>query len=148
MTRESLRFWSNVALTALVAAILIATLSPYGSAGAGGELFRRLDRWEWSFGLAPVLVHFTLFGAFGVALAARFASSDYARESPRRALLMVLLMLWVFAASTEFAQGWSETREARLGDWLADMTGGLLGFFGGSLILRQILRPAPTSGRR
>ena len=61
-----------------------------------------------------------------------------ARQSPRRALAMLLLALWIFAASTEIGQSYID-REPSLADWGADMAGAVVGLFAGSVLLRLLL---------
>ena len=139
MRREQLRAWSTIGILALLVIILVATLSPYGSAGAGGSLFARIDNWQYSFGMAPIAVHVTLFALFGFMLAIRYASSDVALRSPVRAMFMALLLIWLLGGVTEWAQGFSPTREPKFGDWVADMLGGSFGFFAGSIVARWVL---------
>ncbi|MPZ99583.1 MAG: hypothetical protein GEU80_09670 [Dehalococcoidia bacterium] len=139
MRREQIRTWSAAGIVVVLVIILVATLSPYGSAGAGGSLFARFDGWEYSFGIAPLVVHFTLFGLFGFMLALRYASSDLALTSPVRAMFMALLLIWVLGGATELAQGWTTTREPKFEDWVADMLGGSIGFFAGSIAARWVL---------
>ena len=122
-----LRNWSSVAVAAAGGAILIATLAPVG--GGGG----------CPLGLPCVAWHFALFAALGAAIAARYATSEAARRSPRRVLGMVVLALWVFAAATELAQGQLDGRDPQLADWVANMAGGLAGLMLGSIGLRWLI---------
>ena len=82
--------------------------------------------------------HFGVFGLLGVALAGVFATSSLARQSPRRALVMLLLVLWIFAAITEIGQSYID-REPSLADWGADMAGAVVGLLAGSAVLRLLL---------
>ena len=112
-----------------MAAILITTLTPVLTTNGGCAL-----------GLPCILGHFGMFGLLGVAIAGRYASSDAARRSPRRLLLITLLALWLFAGADELAQEWWVAgRGAAFGDWLADMTGAVGGMIAGSLLLRLAL---------
>ena len=108
--------------------ILVATLTPLDGAGTGCPL-----------GLPCLAWHFGLFAALGVPIAARFATSEAARRSPRRTLGMVVLAFWLFAAGGEIAQGWVEGRDPQLFDWVADMAGALTGLLVGSTALRWLL---------
>ena len=124
--------------------ILVATLTPLDGDGTGCPL-----------GLPCLAWHFGLFAALGVPIAARFATSEAARRSPRRALAyghsagefvllhawrkMVVLAFWLFAAGGEIAQGWVEGRDPQLFDWVADMAGALTGLLVGSTALRWLL---------
>ena len=89
-------------------------------------------------GLPCWLGHFVTFGGLGLALAGWFATSEVARRSPRRVLVMLLLAIWIFAAGDELLQA-QLGRSAELGDFILDMAGALLGLFGGSALLRAVL---------
>jgi hypothetical protein len=98
--------------------------------------------------------HALAFGVLGVALAGAFVSSSFARGSPRRALAMLLLCLWIFAALTELAQA-EVGRDPSLADWAADMAGAIAGLIVGGFVLRVLLAgrlpasvPAPPSATR
>ncbi len=133
LSHSQLRALSTVSIAALVAAILITTLTPLGTSDEPGDIC--------SFGLPCVIGHFVLFGALGVAIAGRYATSDAARRSPRRVLLMTLLAVWVFAAADELAQEWwVDGRGGQLTDWLADMAGVLGGIPAGGFLLRRVVR--------
>lgn len=125
---------STVACVLIVVVIAVTTLTPLGEGpeGASGD--------RCALGLPCTLGHFVLFGALGVALGVRYATSGAARRSPRRVLMALLLSMWLFAALDELAQDWVG-RDAQLGDWMADMAGALLGIFGGSALLRWLWRP-------
>ena len=133
LSHSQLRALSTVAIVALVTAILIVTLTPLGTSEEPGD--------NCSFGLPCVIGHVALFGALGVGIAGRFATSDAARRSPRRVLLMTLLAVWVFAAADELAQEWwVDGRGGQLTDWLADMAGVLAGIPAGGFLLRRVVR--------
>lgn len=133
LSHSQLRALSTVSIAAVVAAILIATLTPLGISDEPGD--------SCSFGLPCATGHFVLFGALGVAIAGRYATSDAARRSPRRVLLMTLLAVWVFAAADELAQEWwVDGRGGQLTDWLADMAGVLGGILAGGFLLRRVVR--------
>lgn len=95
-----------------------------------------------TFGISCAVGHFATFVLLGVALAAWFATSRAARRSPRRVLAMLILAIWLFAALDELAQN-EVGRDAELDDWLVDMAGALVGLFGGSALLRAVLRRPP-----
>jgi hypothetical protein len=97
--------------------------------------------------------HALAFAVLGVALAGAFVTSAFARRSPRRALSMLLLLLWIFAALTELAQA-EVGRDASLADWLWDMGGAVTGLLVGGFALRLLLSrrlpasvPAPRASR-
>ena len=90
-------------------------------------------------GLSRTAGHVALFAVLGVAVAARYASSDAARRAPVRVLAMAVLAVWIFAALDELAQE-RVGRSAQLSDWFADMLGAMLGITAGSFALRRILR--------
>jgi hypothetical protein len=138
---ESLRRASLLATAASVAAILAMTLTPVALDGRGGCLF----------GVPCALGHALAFGVLGASLAGVFATSGFARRSPRRALSMLFLALWIFAALTELAQR-EVGRDASLADWVADMGGAIAGLLLGGFALRAFLGqrlatpvPAPAS---
>ena len=110
------------------AGILLATLTPLDGVEGGCPL-----------GLPCLAWHFGLFAGLGVAIAARYATSDAARRSPQRVLGMVVLGVWMFAAATEIGQGWVDGREPQLIDWVADMAGAVTGLLLGSVLLRWLL---------
>ena len=133
LSHSQLRALSTVSIAAVAVAILIATLTPLATSDEPGDICL--------FGLPCVIGHFVLFGALGVAIAGRYATSDAARRSPRRVLLMTLLAVWVVAAADELAQEWwVDGRGGQLTDWLADMAGVLVGIPAGSLLLRRVVR--------
>lgn len=128
-----LRRWAGPAALACVLLILALTLTPLGAGPHGtpsGICVFELPCW---------LGHFVTFGALGAALGGWFATSEAARRSRRRVLVMLLLALWLFAALDELLQA-RVGRSAELGDWLLDMTGALLGLLGGSALLRAAMR--------
>lgn len=112
---------------ATAAVILVLTLMPQSP---GGACF---------LGLPCSLGHLVLFAALGASLSGWYATSAYARRSPIRTLLMLLLAIWIFAAADELAQPYVG-RVADLDDWLLDMTGALIGLFGGGAALRVVRR--------
>lgn len=139
MTRSKLRALSWVGLALVVAAILLGTLTGAGGSGGGGG--------DCRFGLPCLLGHFLAFGALGVVAAVRFATSDVARRSPQRVLVMTVLAIWLFAGLDELAQGWVDGRDPSFEDWLADMVGAMLGLVLGSLGLRTLMERAGGEGR-
>ena len=128
LSPAQLRSWSGFAIVVVGAGILLATLSPISGAEDGCPL-----------GVPCLAWHFGLFAAFGVAIAARYATSEAARRSPQRVLGMVALAIWVFAAATEIGQGWVDGRDPELLDWLANMAGAVSGLLLGSTALRWLL---------
>lgn len=123
-----LRRLSLFATFAMAAAILALTLTPIALEEGDDCLL----------GIPCGLGHAMAFGLLGVALAGAFVASRFARRSPRRALVMLLLWLWIFAALTELAQG-KVGRDPSLVDWGADMTGAISGLIVGGLALRLLL---------
>ncbi len=111
------------------ALILLTTLTPSGGGGGGCLL-----------GVPCLAGHFVAFALLGVPIALRFATSEAARRSPRRALAMVVVAIWLFAAVDELAQDWIDGREPDILDWVADMLGALSGLIAGSAGLRWLLR--------
>jgi len=122
-----LRRASMAATAASIAAILAITLTPLA-----------VERDGCALGLPCGVGHALAFGVLGVALAGAFVTSGFARRSPRRALSMLLLALWIFAALTELAQA-ELGRDASLADWLWDMGGALTGLLLGGFALRWLL---------
>ena len=114
----------SLALALLTAgAILVLTLMPR-SPGAACVA-----------GLPCAVGHLALFAVLGASLSGWYATSAYARRSPARTLLMLVLALWIFAAADELAQPYVG-RVADLDDWMLDMVGALIGLFGGGAALR------------
>lgn len=122
-----LRRLSMLATAASIAAITVMMLTPFAIEG---------DR--CSLGVPCGLGHALAFAMLGVALAGVFVSSRFARRSPRRALAMLLLAIWIFAALTELAQA-EVGRDASLADWAWDMGGALAGLIMGGFVLRLLL---------
>ena len=134
MTRDRLRTLSALGIVLAVALILVATLRPNGGGSEGGA-----SGPDCPLGVPCVVGHFVAFALLGVPLAARFATSEAARLSPRRSLAMLALAIWLAAAGTELAQGWVDGRDPDLLDWAADMLGALVGLMAGSAGLRWLL---------
>jgi VanZ family protein len=133
MQDRTLRRLADLGTLAIVAAILVGTLSPPGSPT------------YTTFGLNPKLGHFGLFAALGVTSALRFAVSARARRYPRSTLGMAFFGFWILGAGTEFLQGFVG-RDPAFSDWLIDMCSAVGGFLGGSLALRLLLgRAAPRA---
>ena len=128
MSRERLRVLSTVGIVLAVVLIAFATLTP--SEGGGGCPLR----------LPCEAIHFGLFALLGVPVALRFAVSDVARRSPRRALGMLFTAIWIFAAATELGQEYVDGREPDFADWVADMLGAVAGLATGSVGLRALLQ--------
>lgn len=105
-----------------------------------------LDDGGCAFGIPCTAAHFLAFGALGFTLAGVYATSRMARVAPRRALAMVFLAVWIFAAVDELAQA-AVGRDASLGDWIADMTGAMAGLFLGGFVLRALVPRAPEVER-
>ena len=133
LTASTLRSISWLGVLAVGSYILFATLGP-GSGGAG----QPAGSGDCVFGIPCAVGHFAVFALLGAALAGVFATSSLARQSPRRALVMLLLVLWIFAAMTEIGQSYIE-REPSLADWGADMAGAVVGLLVGGTLLRLLL---------
>jgi VanZ family protein len=123
----------NVRRIAAVAAVLVAvfivatTLTPVA-----------VDESGCAFGIPCTAGHFLAFGALGFTLAGVYATSRLARVAPRRALAMMFLAVWIFAALDELAQA-AVGRDASLADWIADMAGALVGMLLGGFVLRALV---------
>jgi VanZ family protein len=122
-----------VGIVLAVTVILLLTLTPLGEGPADtlGDVC--------TFSLPCKLGHAVTFAALGLAAGVWFASSDAARRSPRRTLAAIVLAIWILAALDEQAQE-LVGRNAQLSDWLVDMAGALAGLFGGSALLRLMMR--------
>jgi hypothetical protein len=127
-TIRALRRGSIALALVTVAAILLLTLSPLGT-GTDGRC---------AFGMPCALGHLGSFAVLGVAIGGWYATSEAARRSPVRVLLMTLLALWLFAALDEIAQP-RVGRDANFEDWALDMAGAVIGMFAGSAALRAVL---------
>jgi len=139
--------WVGVALA--LGLILLLTWTPVATVSGGCLL-----------GIPCNAGHPIAFALLGLPMAGLFATSRLARRSPRRALAMAFLTLWIVAALDELVQPYVG-RDASLQDWTLDMIGGIAAFFGGSVVLRVVLtrfaglappepaaepQPAPTLG--
>ncbi len=133
------------ALGAVVTIVLIlaTTLTPLVASDDG-----------CAFGVPCTVGHAIAFGTLGLTLSGLYVTSSFARRNPRRALAMLLLAIWIFAAATEIAQG-EVGRDPSLEDWAADMVGAVAGLLMGSFLIRLVFGsrlptavPAPvTPGR-
>jgi VanZ family protein len=124
MSREQLRSVGRIATVLAVAVILYLTLTP--SPPSSGPL-------------PDYLAHFALFGLLGGTSAIWYATSDLARLAPRRTLIALLLVLWIFAAATELGQEFILDRHVDQGDWIANVIGAIGGVFAGSVLARLLL---------
>ncbi|MEZ4502091.1 MAG: VanZ family protein [Dehalococcoidia bacterium] len=114
--------WIGVWLS--LGAILLLTWTSVAAVGSGCLL-----------GIPCNAGHPIAFATLGAPMAGVFATSTLARMSPRRTLLMAFLALWIIAAVDELVQPYVG-RDASLQDWALDMVGGVVGFLGGSVVLR------------
>jgi VanZ family protein len=137
--RDQLRRASIVLAVGTGLAIVLFTLSPSGTPTSGSRVIDAMAAVYGTPQQASWVLHAGMFALLGAALALWFASSSIVRASPARALLMLVLALWVFAAATELGQRAVQGRQASLGDWMADMLGALLGLFLAPLLLRPLL---------
>ena len=127
MHPRRLRALSRAAVAASAAITAALTLAPGGWIGSPPAI----PDGAW---------HAAVFAVFGASLALAYATSGTARRSPRRALAMVLLAIWVVAASTELLQERIPGRQPELSDWAANVTGGVLGFLLSGPVFRAALR--------
>lgn len=126
---ELLRRLAVLGVASTVVTILVTTLTPVA-----------VDRDGCAFGLPCTLGHALAFGALGVTLAALYVTSRFARRHPQRAIVMLLLCVWILAAGTEIAQGYVG-RDPSLEDWAADMAGAIAGLLVGGFALRTVAGP-------
>ena len=127
-------------IAVLVAVILVTSLSPGGSFASDPIRRSALEGSALDFDAGRMLGHAVLYALLGLALAVRFAASDVARQSPSRALGMIVLAIWILAAGTELAQAHVPGRAPELTDWLADMAGALIGLAVAGPLVRLLLR--------
>ncbi len=127
MRRQALRRLAKIATAFSAVVILFATLVP--NAPDPGPVP------DW-------LLHVLLFMSMGFPAALWYATSDYSRRAPQRALLTVILTLWLFGGLTELAQSLTETRSASFSDLASDVFGALVGFIIGGMVWRWLLRRA------
>ena len=128
MNRRTLRRLAQAATASSAVVILYATLTPSPPDPAGMP--------DW-------LGHLVLFGALGVPASLWYATSEAARRAPQRALVMVILALWLFGGATEVAQGAVPGRTPALSDWAFDLVGAVAGFVGGGAAWRALLARLP-----
>ncbi|MCC6237981.1 MAG: VanZ family protein [Dehalococcoidia bacterium] len=121
---ELLRRLAALGAVGTVVAILASTLTPLA-----------IDENGCAFGVPCTLGHAIAFGALGLTLSGLYVTSSFARRNPRRALVMLLLAIWIFASITELAQA-EVGRDPSLGDWAADMLGAIGGLLLGGFLLR------------
>ena len=138
--RRQLRRSSLLLAVLLVLAILLFTLSPGGSKISGSSVIHAMADIYGTREQASWVLHAALFGLLGVSLALWFASSSPGHRSPMRTLAMLVLVVWIFAAATEFAQSGIDGRSASVGDWIADMVGVLAGLLLAPMVLRPLFR--------
>ncbi len=121
---ELLRRLAALGAVGTVVAILASTLTPLA-----------IDENGCAFGVPCTLGHAIAFGALGLTLSGLYVTSSFARRNPRRALVMLLLAIWIFASITELAQA-EVGRDPSLADWAADMLGVISGLLLGGFLLR------------
>lgn len=126
---ELLRRLAALGAVGTVVAILASTLTPLA-----------IDEAGCAFGVPCTLGHAIAFGALGFTLSGLYVTSSFARRNPRRALVMLLLAIWIFASITELAQA-EVGRDPSLEDWAADMAGAIGGLLLGGFLLRLIVGP-------
>ncbi len=126
MTDRHMHTFARIAVLVALVTVLSATLAPVGNIKS-------------PLGLPAEAWHAILFAALGASLAFAYATSDSARRSPRRLLMMSLLAIWLIASTTELLQESVPGRQPQLSDWGADMVGGVLGFLLTGPIIRMLL---------
>lgn len=120
MSRHQLIALCNVALLAVVAAIIVVVMLPAGLLGSPDGPVRSLsERQSW-------FIHGSLFAMFGLVVGIRLAAPIPAWLTPGW-LMVALAAIVCLATGTEFAQTQIDGRNASLGDWMADLTGALCG---------------------
>ncbi len=124
MNRRVLRQLAQVATAGSAALILFATLTPDPPDPGGMP--------DW-------LAHLLLFASIGASAALWYATSAAPRRSPQRALVGVMLALWLFGGLTEVAQGATSTRDPSLSDVAFDVAGAVAGFLVGGAAWRAVL---------
>ncbi|MFN8638233.1 MAG: VanZ family protein [Dehalococcoidia bacterium] len=142
---DVLRRLAMIGALAAAAIILMGTLTPLLSNDGESCLL----------GIPCTVGHALAFGAFGVSLAGLYVSSRWARRAPVRALVMLVLAIWIFAATTELLQA-QIGRDPSLGDWAADMAGAVGGLLAGGFAIRLLwgsrllpqLAPGARTARR
>lgn len=128
MNRYALRRLAQAATALSAALILYATLTPSPP--------DPITVPDWA-------AHFLLFAALGASAALWYATSEAARRAPVRALVMVLLLLWLFGGITEVAQEVIPSRTPALSDWAFDLLGAVAGFMLGGAVWRLLLGRLP-----
>ena len=126
MTDRHMHTFARIAVLVALVTVLSATLAPVGNIKS-------------PLGLPAEAWHAILFAALGASLALAYATSDSARRSPRRLLMMSLLAIWLIASTTELLQESVPGRQPQLSDWGADMVGGVLGFLLTGPVIRILL---------
>ena len=123
MTPQRVRTLCGALAIGSVAAIFVATLTPnLGDVVAPGQFA------SWSG-------HFVLFAALGATFGLGFMTT---RRS-RLWLAQLVILVALFAAADELAQGWVDGRIVAFSDWVADALGGAAGLALGSSAGRYLV---------
>lgn len=123
---ELLRRLAALGAVGTVVVILASTLTPLA-----------IDENGCAFGVPCTLGHGIAFAALGLTLSGLYVTSSFARRNPRRALVMLILAIWIFAGATELAQA-EVARDPSFEDWAADMLGAIGGLLVGGFLLRVV----------
>jgi VanZ family protein len=137
---QQLRRASELAIVLVVALILVTSLSPGGSFAADPIPQSTLEGSAIDINVLRAIGHATLYALLGLAAAARFAVSTFARRSPYRALAMLIMAIWLLAGGSEAMQMNVPGRAPELSDWLFDMGGAIFGLAAAGPAIRWMTR--------
>lgn len=115
----------------------------FGLSAIPSELAASAPRWP-----VDKVAH---FGEYAILAALTLAALTRGRNArPLRALApavgIAIVLAAVYGASDEFHQQFVRGRDPGLGDWSADLTGGIAGAVAAALALRRRRAPSPGAG--
>jgi hypothetical protein len=76
------------------------------------------------------------------------AATLFSLAYPRRSLIVIIALFFIYAAGLEIAQLYVPSRHAYVSDWIAKSFGALVGVVIGTLILRVWLRPLGANEKK